>query len=152
MTRAIIPNSMISLAAQRSAVKAAMDNAAKQAKAEFEKTTATWSRRPEFTIEAPSEFSRTIATDSEIYGYVNDGTRPHIIPVSGTAVIFPGGLPKTAPRIIGSGTGSPGKRTFTTKPIHHPGTEAREFDDVIAEQMEPKLATEIQRAVDGGVE
>lgn len=153
MTRALLPDNAVDLASHRQAIRAAMDAIAKQAKAEFEKTTATWNKKPDFAIESPSEFRRLVGTDDEIYGYVNDGTRPHlIVPHGRRMVLFPGGQPKTAPRVISSGTGSPGQKVFTTGPVHHPGTEPREFDEAIAEELESTFAEQIQRAIDGSVE
>lgn len=126
---------------------------AKAAKVDFDTTTQTWARRPAFTIEEqPGQ--RTISTDNEVYGYVNDGTRPHIIRAkNGKVLVF--GTPhsaKTAVRVIGSGAGSRGTTMVKVKQVRHPGTDAREFDAVIAEKWEDQLPVTVQRALDAEVD
>lgn len=137
-------------AAYRRAIRAALDATAKQVKADYDKTVATWRNKPSFSIEAPADNERVIGTDDEIYGYVDDGTRPHVIVAHGKTLAFPGqSSPKTAPRVIGSGGGSRGGATVFTKRVQHPGTDARDFSEVIGEQAEQRLADELQRALDG---
>lgn len=136
------------------AIENALTASAKAAKVDFDVTTQTWQSRPAFTIDkAPGK--RTISTDDEIYGYVNDGTRPHIIaPKAGGALVFttPYGA-KTAVRVIGSGRGSRGAtKIVTRKPVQHPGTDAREFDEVIKEKWDDKLPVTLQRSIDAVVE
>lgn len=131
--------------------------AAKATKIDFDVTTQTWRKRPDFTIkDQPSE--RIIATDNEIYGYVNDGTRPHIIVAkNGKSLAFKWGgkgsySPKTAVRVIGSGASSQSGSIIRPRAIHHPGTDAREFDQVIADKWEDKLPEIVQRAIDSEVD
>lgn len=126
---------------------------AKAALVDFSVTTQTWTNRPDFTIdEQPGQ--RTISTDDEIYGYVNDGTRPHIIEAKNAkALAF--GVPhaaKTAPRVIGSTAGRRGNTIVKVKRVNHPGTDAREFDQEIADKWEDKLPVTVQRALDAEVD
>jgi hypothetical protein len=50
--------------------------------------------------------------------------------------------------VIGSGGGSKGGATVFTKRVQHPGTDAREFSEVIAEKWEEQLPMLLQRAID----
>lgn len=132
------------------AVENALDGIAKDMRVDFNVTTQTWQQQPEFTIEK-AEGSRTVGTDNEIYGYVNDGTRPHIIaPKRGKALAFGvGGHPKTRPNVIGSSAGSQGTTFVTTRGIvQHPGTAPRNFAKAIAEKWRKQARTVLQRAID----
>ena len=123
--------------------------AAKGAKVDFDTTTQTWKHRPTFTIESEPG-KRIIATDDTIYGYVDEGTKPHIIaPKNGKVLVFGiGGKAKTAPRVIGSKAGSKGgAQVITPKPVHHPGTEAREFAKTIRQKWDEELPKIMQRYV-----
>lgn len=127
--------------------------AAKATKVDFDVTTQTWKNRPSFAIdEQPGE--RVISTDDEIYGYVNDGTRPHIIRARNAKVLAFGtpSSPKTAPRVIGSTSGGRGSTVVKVRQVQHPGTDAREFDATIADKWEEKLPEIVQRAIDAEVD
>lgn len=130
---------------------------AKAARIDFDVTTQTWRNRPTFTIEEqPGQ--RTISTDDDVYRYVNDGTPAHpIAPKNGKALAFRWGgkgsySPKTAPRVIGSSGGGASGGIVKLKSVQHPGTEARNFDEVIAEKWEEKLPVTVQRAIDAEVD
>lgn len=151
--KAVIPKSLL-LDPQKLA--RAIDNTltgnAKAVKVDFQVTTQTWVTKPDFVIEdGPGK--RTISTDNEIYGYVNDGTRPHIITAKNKKVLVfgVGGRPKTRVRAIGSTKGSEGNTTVFAKSVQHPGTEARAFDEVIADKWTEQLPVTLQRAIDSEV-
>ena len=86
---------------------------------DFEETTKTWTKKPEFqTVYAvrPNGPEVLVGTDDKIYGYVNEGTKPHpIFPVRAKAL--------------------------------HPGTKARKFDDIIQKLWESKFKTRIEQAM-----
>lgn len=148
--RALQPKNPFDVAAYRRARTRALDTTARWVKAQQEKTTATWRDKPSFEITAPAENARIIGTDDDVYGYVNDGTRPHVIVAHGKVLAFaPGGAVKTRVRVIGSGAGSRGGTTVFRPRVHHPGTEARDFSETIGEQAETGLAAQLQRAIDG---
>ena len=55
---------------------------AEDVKKDFQLTTATWTHKVTFKItvkHTPATVSASIGTADEIYGYVNNGTSPHII-------------------------------------------------------------------------
>jgi hypothetical protein len=53
--------------------------------------------------------------------------------------------------VIGSRAGSRGTTIVHTRQVHHPGTQAREFEEVIGEKWNGLLATIFQRAIDSEV-
>lgn len=109
---------------------------------DFLKTVDTWENKPVFKNEfreTGNEISFEVSTDDEIYGYVNNGTRPHII--EGFPLAFMAAYQsKTTPRKIGSHSGGGSGETVFATVVHHPGTEARNFDSVIALKNTPKLS------------
>lgn len=135
------------------AVTNALDGAAEGALIDFKTTTATWSHKVAFQIDKSRPDRRIVGTDDEIYGYVTEGTKPHVIVAHGKALAFPGGgfRPKTRVRSIGSNKGAKGKGVVFRKVVHHPGTTAREFEDVIAEKWQKELPVTMQRAIDSEV-
>ena len=132
------------------AVDNGLDGAAAAAKIDFEVTAQTWTNQPDITIESEPG-RRRIGTDDTIYGYVNDGTKPHLIaPKNKKALSFntPYG-PKTSIGAIQSTAGSRGTNKVTTrKVIHHPGTAPRKFSDAIQTKWADKLPETLQRAID----
>lgn len=134
------------------AIQNGLDAAAKAAKVDFGVTVQTWNHQPDFTIQEDGDFKRVIGTDDEIYGYVNSGTKPHIIQATaGKVLAFGPSSPKTAPRVIGSGAGSRGGASTFRKRVQHPGTQARDFDQAIAEKWQDMLPQTMQRAIDAAL-
>lgn len=125
---------------------------------DFEKTTATWKRKPEFDIDisltAPGPIVE-VSTDNKIYRFVNDGTDPHPI-FAGiftgksnkkALAFFPSSTPKTAPGIIGSGSGSQSGDRVARPYVDHPGTKARNFDETIAKKWEKLFKRRMEAAM-----
>lgn len=156
--KASIPRAPSMSAFEKALVEAA-NRVATGIKEDFEATVATWSEetKPAFTksVEAEGKFIvvRVEATgNDEIYRYVNDGTKPHLIPKGGpgTLAFSEGYTAKTAPGVIGSRSGgSSGARIVRKTQIKHPGTEARNFDKIIAKKWQSLLAKEFGRAFAG---
>lgn len=120
---------------------------------DFKVTTQTWQHKPMFKIEEAGALQYIIGTDDDVYHYVSGGTRPHIItPKSGKVLAFgPNSRAKTRVRSISSGTGGSGGGIVYAKIIHHPGNEAREFDETIAEKWQKLVGANVQRAIDSEV-
>lgn len=151
--KAIIPKRLLFDVSKLSrAIDNTLDSAAKAVQVDFEVTTQTWTNKPDFVIdEAPGK--RTVYTADEIYHYVNDGTRPHIIAAKNKKMLafgVPHGA-KTTPKVIGSGSGSKGSTMVFKKQVKHPGTQAREFTTVIADKWQKELPRLLQRAIDSEV-
>jgi hypothetical protein len=131
--------------AMQNALMAALKEVGKVIKKDFEDTTKYWKHKPKFEILAdlsgPGPFVY-VATDDEIYRYVNEGTKPHEIWAGAytgksnkRALAFPSVFtPKTKPGSLTSGRGRRGRVDTFVPMVHHPGTEAREFDKLIEEK------------------
>jgi len=132
------------------AIQNGLDAAAVGARADFEATTQTWRTAVTFTIEDIGTFGRRVSTANTIYGYVNDGTKPHtIVAKPGKSLRF--GTPydaKTRPRVLGSSHGGSGSDIVVTKRVRHPGTQPRDFAQTIAKKWDKELARVLQRAID----
>lgn len=129
---------------------------AKSVRTDLQKTTRTWKTKVLFTIEIGKDGtgSATVYTNNEIYAYVNYGTKPHIIrPRNGRFLTFYTPFKaKTRVRFLGSGNGSKGNNFVLTKEVHHPGTEAREWDIVIAEKWTQPHADKMQRRITNAID
>ncbi len=152
--KAILPAQLLTDARKlATAVENALDGAALGAQADFDTTVATWKTSVDFVIVKTGDLSRAVGTNSEIYGYVNDGTRAHVIIARrGKRLKFRAGYrAKTTPGDIGStGGGASGPTVFAER-VQHPGTTARKFDEVIQAKWENELPNLVQRAIDAVV-
>lgn len=114
---------------------------------DFKRTTKTWKHKPTFSAKVDYGASVggvriQVATDDPIYGYVDLGTKPHIIKPrkKGYPLKFQtGGQPKTEPEVILSVPGRVGKNTARAMVVHHPGTKARKFTKVIANSSASRI-------------
>lgn len=135
-------------------IRGSMRQQAEAMKADFEKTVSTWSHRPLFTITEMDNGTRfSVGTTDEIYKFVSGGTRPHIIRARNAPVLaFKANYQaKTRPKVIGSGSGgSSGPGVYAVE-VHHPGTEAREFERTIQFESQRTIANNVQRAITQGV-
>jgi hypothetical protein len=125
----------------------------KDIKIDFDVTTQGWDEEVEFTTSSPSTWTRRTATSNKIYGYVNDGTRPHrIVPKGGGVLRFNAPFrAKTVPGRIMSGPGSAGGAEVFSRGVNHPGSAPRNFDKTIKEKWDKQFATVMQRAIDSEV-
>jgi hypothetical protein len=130
-------------------VKRAMREAAEAVKADAEKSTATWKHKVTFAITAAGT-GYTIATNDKIYGFVDEGTKPHVIvPRHGRVLRFAtGGQPKTTPGRITAGGGSKGSNVVFTPRVNHPGTKARLFTKQLAQRWQRGTAPFIRHALE----
>ena len=123
----------------------------KKAEREFGKTVATWKNKPDFKVDraTSSKLVAAVSTMDEIYGYVVRGTRAHIItPKRAPALRFQTGFTsKTMPRKITSRRGGRSGPMVSAKMVRHPGTQARDFDIVIAEMLQPELVKEVRNDI-----
>lgn len=139
---------------ERRRVRQAMRQQAEMVKADYERTVATWKHKPAFTITEMDDGTRyTVGTDDEVYQFVSKGTRPHVIMARNAKVLaFRSGYQaKTTPRVIGSGGGGGSGPNVFRQIVHHPGTEARDFERTIQYESQRTIANNIQKAIDAGV-
>ena len=143
----------------KSVMRKAMEDHAKTVKAEFEVATADWQNQPRFIVRttiSPTEIRLTVRPDARtkaarIFGYVDKGTKPHIIrPVKAKALRFqwggPGSYrPKTAPAAqplrLNSGAAL---ETVFSQEVHHPGNEARLISERIERTTQPKFRRTVE--------
>lgn len=128
-----------------------------QVKKEYEKTTETWEHKPKFDYEISldSQGPTLVAGVSsggkaaEIYRYVNEGTRPHVILPKGVhPLAFQIGYnAKTSPGLISSKAGGSYGEVVYARGVMHPGTEPRNFDEAIAKQMQPRFKRAMEDAM-----
>lgn len=130
-----------------------------QMKADFEKTTATWMKKPKFEIVVsltqPGP-TLLVGTDDEIYGYVSKGTKgPYEIwagiytgKSSKKALAFPSSFsPKTRPGVIGSSGGSSGGKKVVRPYVVHPGIKPRGFEEAIQKIWKTKFKRAMEAAM-----
>jgi len=136
----------------------AMRKAGTVIKGDFEKTTATWKRKPKFetiiSLTGPGPVV-VVGTDDEIYNYVSGGTKPHEIWAgiytgrsNKKALAFPArSSPKTKPGFIGSFGGSRSSETVVRPYVNHPGTKARKFEETIQKRRQKWFKGEMEKAM-----
>lgn len=118
---------------------------------DFKKTVSTWTHKPRFYVTRRG-FDWYIGTNDEIYGYVDNGTVPHVIrPKSprGRLRFFRSGFrAKSRVNYIASYMGQKASKDLTfAKIVHHPGTKARNFSLKISEKWQKEFARQIRAAV-----
>jgi hypothetical protein len=133
------------------AIENALDGAALDVKADFGATTSTWNDRPRFYIRK-QKGERFIGTDGLIYKFVSGGTKPHLIAARNAprlAFYATGFRPKSRVRYIGANKGHRANKDFR-RPlvVHHPGTQAREYPQVLKEKWDKELPKILQRSID----
>src|SRR5574340_337694 len=131
-------------------IENAGNESSKAVQVDFYTTTRTWTRQPKFSIKHQRNSGQwDIGTDDEIYGYIDEGTKPHIIrPRNKKALSW--GAPfkaKTRPGYIGSNMGRRGKKRVTRKIVHHPGIRARGFVRAINDKWEDEWPRQLGRAI-----
>ena len=144
----------------RTALKAAAKVTGKLIERDFKKTTATWEHDVSFDIEVSADpnVEVSVTTTDKIYGYVNDGTDPHMIfPKRARALSFQWGgkgsyRPKTRPRVIGSTPGGPTGPQVARPYVQHPGTDPREFDVAIRDKWDRLLPNDFTVALEKGAD
>lgn len=142
-------------AAFQRAIEDAADRVGKDMTTDFKKTTETWKHKVAFetVISVAPDVEVLVGTDDEVYGYVNDGTKPHpIFPRRARALRFQWGgrgsyKPKTAPKVIGSKPGGPTGPIVHKPYVQHPGTKAREFDKTIESKWKAPFKRRMEKAM-----
>lgn len=132
------------------AVKKGMRRAAEKIKEDYEKTVQHWKRDVEFTIREEGDFDLIISTDDEVWGWVDEGTKPHVIEARpGKILRFgAGGKVKTTPGVLVSGAGSRGNAVVFRRRVRHPGTKARNFSKEIARRWRKGVAPFVRDAIE----
>jgi hypothetical protein len=151
VTKAIKPNRLKDKA-MYAAIEKAADTFSKDILLEFEITTATWEHQVKFEREisvGPASIDILVGTDDEIYRYVDEGTRPHMIyPKGDYPLRFQSGYnAKTTPGLISSKYGGSFGDVVYARGVSHPGTKAREFDKNITKKMGRPFRVAMEKAM-----
>lgn len=121
-------------------------------KQDFEKTVATWKKKPKFEVMVSlTQPGPTVVVDTndEIYRYVSEGTKPHIIlPKRAKALAFKGTYTaKTVPGIIDARSGGASGADVFSQGVLHPGTQPRRFQKVIADKWRAPFKREMEKVM-----
>lgn len=150
--QSIKPSKLPSGADYSKAIEAAVQKSAALVLRDLEATTRTWKHKPAFdvTITRTGEnYSVSAGTDSLIYGYVDAGTKPHVIrPKRSKYLRFSSGYrAKTRVGIIGSNPGGAFGSDVYSKSVNHPGTKARGFIKAIQKRRQVTIQQEVSQAI-----
>lgn len=119
---------------------------------DLEVTVRTWTHKPAFDVtitQSKGDYSVTAGTDSDIYGFVDSGTKAHVIrPKRSKYLRFSSGYrAKTRVGIIGSQQGGAfGSDQFAAQ-VFHPGFPGRNFTKNIARRRQVSIQQEVSQAI-----
>lgn len=143
--KTIVP-SKFNAAAMQKQLLLGLETIGREIRDDFERTVDTWHDKPTFEPSSPKPVLRndiaTVETSTvdKVYKWVSKGTKAHtIVPVNGPYLVFPGVFSaKTAPGTIPAGPGfsGPPMEYRGQEGVHHPGVEARRFDELIRNSQE----------------
>lgn len=137
--------------------------------AELNKTVATWKNAPKFEFKISLKRRTQLASvrteptgDADavqIWIWLNEGTKPHDIKPKQPGVYplrfvwdGPGSYQaKTEPRVVGSSSGGATGDVVYFHKVRHPGTEAREWTEVILNERRRPFTALITEAVRRGL-
>lgn len=151
-TKALIPNIPSDPKVFQKDMTRRAKNTAEQIRKDFKKTTKNWKVQVDFKVTRKRKggsYTFAAFTDNEIYGYVNDGTKPHLITAKNAPFLvfsYPS-TPKTQPNVLKSGKGKRGNKWASKKQVKHPGTKARNFDKIIAKRFRDRWVSEANEAL-----
>ena len=140
----------------------AIRKAGTEIKKDFAATTRTWEHQPRWevltSLTGPGPVV-LVSTDDRIYGYVNNGTRPHDIwagyytgkSLKRQLAFRTGYTAKTKPGVLTSTRGGATGTMRFTPYAEHPGTEARKFDEMIEKKWRPLFKRRMEQAMRDGV-
>jgi hypothetical protein len=151
----IIPKQQFNPADMDRALNDAVAKTLKVGAGYFKRTTSSWKTSVKFEVDGPENGAGAVGTNNDIYGYVSRGTRPHLIaPKNASVLSWEGGkyAAKTRTGVLGSRggglrpTGGVGQAVFA-RVVHHPGTKARAFEEIVAKRLQPVLEREVTAAI-----
>lgn len=123
---------------------------------DYKEGTRTWEHKVNFnaelTINPNGGVSIIVDTDDEIYTFVHEGTKSHVIkPKQAKRLRFQGTYTaKTVPGVIQSREGGASGEFQYSTGVNHPGTKARLFSKPIFRKWKPFFERQMQRALDEG--
>lgn len=150
--KAIKPGKLPTSQEYAAAMKKAVQKSADLTMRDLQATTRTWKHKPKFAIfvdENATGFMVSAGTNDAIYGYVDEGTKPHDIkPKRSKYLRFSSGYKaKTRVGIIGSQEGGSFGDSVFSQGVHHPGFPGRHFAVLIAKRRQKTIEQEIDQAL-----
>jgi hypothetical protein len=127
-------------------------------RADLERSTATWTHDVDFDVSISRQgktVTTTVGTDDEIFGYVDRGTKPHIITPKrpGYPLRFRSGYKaKTIPGRIWSRPGGSFGNMIHAMVVHHPGFPGRHILETVTRKHEKSLLRYINLAIGAGLQ
>ena len=149
---AITPKNLPTSKQYLDAMHKAVMKSARLVERDFASTTKTWEHQPQFTVavtQTGNNYEVTAGTNDKIYGYVDAGTRAHVIRAKRSKYLrFSSGYrAKTRVGVIGSNPGGPFGDTVYASQVNHPGFEGRKFTLKIKQRRQKTMEQEIAQAV-----
>ena len=154
--KAIIPKPYNDKAVAKS-VRERVGRISKVIKEDFEETTETWDHDVAFyrrVWATHKTIGFVVNTADNIYRYVTEGTRPHVIRPkrAKTLRFWVGGYPKTRPGVLKPGSGAKGTKQVFAQEVHHPGTKARKFAQQIETKRGKWITKQLELAMNWGLQ
>jgi hypothetical protein len=148
-----VPKDLLNLHIDRrvTEIESTITDTLKLSKIQYEHTTSTWAHKPKFTIShfrrTGNSISRDIYTKDEVYGYLDDGTRGHMVrPRRARRLRFqPNYTTKTQRWWLGSRIGGSYGPFAYSRGHYVRGIQAREYTKIIADLREPWFAEQVFR-------
>jgi hypothetical protein len=130
------------------AAKLGLKDAAEAALKDFEKTTATWSKQPEWSMQEQRD-GYMVGTENDIWNMLDKGTRAHkIIARRAKRLRFGSGFSaKTRPGFVGSQSGGTSGGPVFAQSVMHPGTTARGWSKLIAAKYKVQMQRYISQRI-----
>lgn len=130
------------------ALESLVQELVEEAEKDFQRTVATWARKPTFRKQVRRSFTQIlgeVTTEDRLYRFIDLGTS------KGYAEMERGWSPKTRPNVIGSFPGS-GRRRRLNFFRPKPGVKARNFSQVIGEKFQAQALRRGQGAITKGAQ
>lgn len=156
--KAIKPHTFNAHKSIRTHLMKAVNDTLALAEKDFKRTTRTWETDVQFIVNKAhvvgSDVRGSAGTDNKIYGYVNHGTRAHMIyPRRARVLRFSSGYrAKTRFRTLNSTSGGASGAAVYARGVRHPGSAARQFDVAIAELRQPDFVNAVSEAMVKGTQ
>lgn len=151
--RAIVPSGKLYESARmQMAIHGALDKVGQGMLRTYQEIVSNWKTKVVFAVKVTVNGSQAMVevwTENEIYGYVTEGTKPHIIvPRRARMLRFQTGYrAKTSPRSIKSGAGGAFGDVAFAHLVHHPGTQARHFERNVMKRYQDVIPAVVQAAI-----
>lgn len=131
---AIVPTLKFTSAAAQRVVDAALDQTADEVESYYESSVSRWKTKVTFFQQRLTN-ERVIGTNSLVFVYNDENTRPHRInPRYARALRF---------------KGRSGKIVFSKTGVNHPGTTGKKISQGIARQIQPVLLRRVNVGLQG---